>query len=271
MLKFFRTIRKKLIEQNNVRTYLLYAIGEVFLVVIGILIALQVNNLNEKRKAQNFEQDILYLIDQNLQRDSVRLAEVLFETEQGIEYTDHLIAQVEHDRFEEVLHPRGGPELVGLAAGEDPQHQEQRGRGQPRHKLRRAQPLERVDVIGIGRHTLRHEQETGLSDVGDQRDQHQHEEDRQQRLRQADRHRRPGGQRQLRVSVSDCRLGELLDGEPTEKNGDLAPGVHQGDQCGQQHDGAGQVVAARDLPFLAGLLPAMRCGFMLLFAKLLGH
>jgi hypothetical protein len=35
MLKFFRTIRKKLIEQNNVRKYLLYAIGEILLVVIG--------------------------------------------------------------------------------------------------------------------------------------------------------------------------------------------------------------------------------------------
>jgi len=50
MLKFFRTIRKKLIEEDNVRKYLLYAIGEILLVVIGILIALQVNNWNEARK-----------------------------------------------------------------------------------------------------------------------------------------------------------------------------------------------------------------------------
>ncbi|MDZ7805794.1 MAG: DUF6090 family protein [Gracilimonas sp.] len=49
MLKFFRTIRKKLIEEDNVRKYLLYAIGEILLVVIGILIALQVNNWNEDR------------------------------------------------------------------------------------------------------------------------------------------------------------------------------------------------------------------------------
>jgi len=49
MLKFFRTIRKKLIEEDNVRKYLLYAIGEILLVVIGILIALQVNNWNEAR------------------------------------------------------------------------------------------------------------------------------------------------------------------------------------------------------------------------------
>lgn len=53
MLKFFRTIRKKLMEQNKIRTYIFYAIGEIFLVVIGILIALQVNNWNEQRKAEN--------------------------------------------------------------------------------------------------------------------------------------------------------------------------------------------------------------------------
>jgi len=50
MLKFFRSIRKKLIEEDNVRKYILYAIGEILLVVIGILIALQVNNWNEQRK-----------------------------------------------------------------------------------------------------------------------------------------------------------------------------------------------------------------------------
>lgn len=49
MLKFFRTIRKKLIEEDNIRKYLVYAIGEILLVVIGILIALQVNNWNQNR------------------------------------------------------------------------------------------------------------------------------------------------------------------------------------------------------------------------------
>jgi hypothetical protein len=65
MLKFFRTIRKKLIEQNKVRNYILYATGEILLVVIGILIALQVNNWNEGRKNQALEQ-IYY---ENLIRD----------------------------------------------------------------------------------------------------------------------------------------------------------------------------------------------------------
>jgi len=55
MLRFFRTIRKKMIEQENVSKYLLYAIGETLLVVIGILIALQVNNWNEVRILINDE------------------------------------------------------------------------------------------------------------------------------------------------------------------------------------------------------------------------
>ena len=103
MLRFFRHIRKQLMEQNKIRTYFFYAAGEILLVVIGILIALQVNNLNENRKAQTFEQEILYLIDQNLQRDSVRLTEVLFETEQAIEYTDRLIAEVALENYSDTL------------------------------------------------------------------------------------------------------------------------------------------------------------------------
>ena len=50
MIGLFRKIRKKLSDDNKPFKYLRYAIGEIFLVVIGILIALQVNNWNEIRK-----------------------------------------------------------------------------------------------------------------------------------------------------------------------------------------------------------------------------
>jgi len=50
MIKFFRKIRQKLLTENKFSKYLLYAIGEIILVVIGILIALQINNANEKQK-----------------------------------------------------------------------------------------------------------------------------------------------------------------------------------------------------------------------------
>jgi len=59
MLKFYRKIRKQLAYDNNLSKYSRYAIGEIFLVVIGILIALQVNNWNEARKLQNESRGIL--------------------------------------------------------------------------------------------------------------------------------------------------------------------------------------------------------------------
>ncbi|WP_458628413.1 hypothetical protein [Winogradskyella sp. PC D3.3] len=49
MIKFFRHIRKDLMETGKTSKYFKYAIGEIILVVIGILIALQINNWNEKR------------------------------------------------------------------------------------------------------------------------------------------------------------------------------------------------------------------------------
>ncbi|MEP0131908.1 MAG: DUF6090 family protein [Eudoraea sp.] len=49
MLRFFRQIRQRLLTENKFSKYLLYAVGEILLVVIGILIALQVNNWNEDR------------------------------------------------------------------------------------------------------------------------------------------------------------------------------------------------------------------------------
>lgn len=55
MLKFFRNIRKILLSEGKTTKYLKYAIGEIVLVVAGILIALQVNNWNENRKQKQIE------------------------------------------------------------------------------------------------------------------------------------------------------------------------------------------------------------------------
>ena len=53
MIHFFRQIRQRLLTDNKFSKYLLYALGEILLVVIGILIALQVNNWNEEKKENN--------------------------------------------------------------------------------------------------------------------------------------------------------------------------------------------------------------------------
>ena len=60
MLKFFRRIRRNLLDENKFSKYLLYAIGEIFLVVVGILIALQINNWNEASK--NKELELKYIV-----------------------------------------------------------------------------------------------------------------------------------------------------------------------------------------------------------------
>jgi hypothetical protein len=59
MIKFFRTIRQNLLNEGKTSKYLKYAIGEIVLVVIGILIALAINNWNEDRKSDVVELKLL--------------------------------------------------------------------------------------------------------------------------------------------------------------------------------------------------------------------
>ena len=71
MFRFFRTIRLNLLTNNNIKKYLLYAIGEIVLVVIGILIALKINNWNnvqiEKLEEIKTYTDVKEQIQQNLE------------------------------------------------------------------------------------------------------------------------------------------------------------------------------------------------------------
>jgi mevalonate kinase len=55
MAKIFKKIRRKMIRDKKVINYILYAIGEIILVVIGILIALSINNSNELKKTRDAE------------------------------------------------------------------------------------------------------------------------------------------------------------------------------------------------------------------------
>ena len=69
MIKFFRKIRYDLMEKNKTGKYLKYAIGEIILVVIGILIALSINNWNENRKTNLLEMKILKEVSDNINED----------------------------------------------------------------------------------------------------------------------------------------------------------------------------------------------------------
>ena len=76
MIHFFRHIRMQLLTNNKISKYLLYALGEIFLVVIGILIALQINNWNNSKLNRKEELKIYENIKQQIQEDRRELSEM---------------------------------------------------------------------------------------------------------------------------------------------------------------------------------------------------
>ena len=70
MIHFLRKIRYSLIQGDNMKKYVFYAVGEVMLVVIGILIALQIDDWNENRKENNLKNAFLLQLKRDLIIDS---------------------------------------------------------------------------------------------------------------------------------------------------------------------------------------------------------
>lgn len=103
MIKFFRRIRQRLLSENRFSKYLLYAIGEIVLVMIGILLALQVNNWNENRKNRRYEREILSIISQNLKNDSIALSNELNKSKESNWLTDRLLKQVDRGNYADSL------------------------------------------------------------------------------------------------------------------------------------------------------------------------
>ena len=73
MIKFFRKIRQNLLSEGKTGKYVKYAIGEIVLVVIGILIALQINNWNEDQKRKALEKNMLENVVENLEQNCDKL------------------------------------------------------------------------------------------------------------------------------------------------------------------------------------------------------
>ncbi|MEN8230412.1 MAG: DUF6090 family protein [Bacteroidota bacterium] len=93
MIKFFRKIRQTLLSEGKTGKYLKYAIGEIMLVVIGILIALSINNWNEAKKEHQLETNILNEILSNLESDLKNLDEKI---ENNKRFINHQTAVLEH-------------------------------------------------------------------------------------------------------------------------------------------------------------------------------
>ncbi len=97
MIKFFRKIRQKLLSENKFSQYLLYAIGEIVLVVIGILIALQINNWNETKRQIKKEEKILQQFKNELIEDLFILDEITGSNKFVIKSCNELIKHLEND------------------------------------------------------------------------------------------------------------------------------------------------------------------------------
>ena len=95
MIKFFRKIRQDLLTENRFSKYLIYAIGEIVLVVIGILIALQINNWNENRKEGKFEQKLYTELMESLKRNNEQLIGGIKYSEESIKSCQVILKHIE--------------------------------------------------------------------------------------------------------------------------------------------------------------------------------
>lgn len=97
MLTFLRRIRKSLIESGSARKYLLYAIGEIALVVIGILIALSINNWNEWGKDRDKEKKVLIELKKSLERNCDEMKKDAIRREEWNRSSDIIISVLQGD------------------------------------------------------------------------------------------------------------------------------------------------------------------------------
>jgi hypothetical protein len=91
MIHFFRKIRQKTLTKNKFSKYLLYAVGEIILVVMGILIALQINNWNEARKVT--AQEVVYLksFKSDLQLSIFEIEQIVATRKTHIKYANSVL------------------------------------------------------------------------------------------------------------------------------------------------------------------------------------
>ena len=94
MIKFFRKIRQDLLMENKTGKYFKYAIGEIVLVVIGILIALQINNWNGNLKQQQKEHILLTELNKEFRANKIQLDSVLLYHKRSKKSNDYLLSRL---------------------------------------------------------------------------------------------------------------------------------------------------------------------------------
>ena len=97
MINFFRKIRKKMADDNRPLKYFRYAIGEIVLVVIGILIALQINNWNEQRKSKELMLINIQSIKDDIKADKLLLNKIINSLNNQIESGNYILPIMESE------------------------------------------------------------------------------------------------------------------------------------------------------------------------------
>ena len=98
MSKIFGKFRRQLLKENRFSKYLLYVVGEVVLVVIGILIALQINNWNEAQKESAEEKRLLLALIEDFEENSLRIETAISKEKDMITMSKSLIAAMQSDQ-----------------------------------------------------------------------------------------------------------------------------------------------------------------------------
>ena len=106
MLSFLRRIRHSLVTSGNTGRYLAYAVGEVALVVIGILIALQINNWTEDKKERKWEQYYLDRLTRDLNGDLDEFEVTLERNYNRILIGNHLLNQLGESDYMKYFWPQ---------------------------------------------------------------------------------------------------------------------------------------------------------------------
>lgn len=97
MINFFRKIRYSLIRSSNTTPYIKYAIGEIFLVVLGILIAVQINTWNENRNKFNSAKDFVADFKFDIEQDTTVFGAQLRKINGIIQYHKWLLNTTDYD------------------------------------------------------------------------------------------------------------------------------------------------------------------------------
>jgi len=104
MIKLFKKIRRNLLVKNKFSKYLLYAAGEIILVVIGILIAVKINSFNESRKSEEQRNNLIERLGKQINLNQLQVKESLVDLESQIQGIETVLKLTATSKSEIIYH-----------------------------------------------------------------------------------------------------------------------------------------------------------------------